>query len=160
MAQDEYIKLQLRLPKELRDRVQASAEESGKSMNAELIGRIESSYSSAETISELRSALKALVEAAEGQNEAFKATKHLLRLTGHVMALSIGKHIDKGSASDEVDEIMRGYAEGIADNDLARALEYAERLRTFGVEAGFLTEDKKLKPEFAHLSFKAIRGVK
>lgn len=157
MAQDDYIKLQLRLPKELRDRVQASAEESGKSMNAELIGRIESSYSSAETISELRSALKALVEAAEGQNEAYKATKHLLRLTGHVMALSIDKRFGNGDASDEIDGIMRGYAEGIADNDLARALEFAERLRTFGVAAGFLTEDGELKPEFEHLSFKATR---
>ena len=43
-TQDEYIKTALRLPRSLHARVQESAEATGKSMNAELIARLESSF--------------------------------------------------------------------------------------------------------------------
>lgn len=42
--QDEFIKTALRLPRDLHAQVQASAEELGRSMNAEIIARLQSSF--------------------------------------------------------------------------------------------------------------------
>ena len=42
--QDDYIKTALRLPRELHARIQLAAEEAGRSMNAELIHRLETSF--------------------------------------------------------------------------------------------------------------------
>ncbi|TJZ69753.1 Arc family DNA-binding protein [Chitiniphilus eburneus] len=42
--QDDYLKTALRLPRELHSRIQEAAAKSGRSMNAELIHRLESSF--------------------------------------------------------------------------------------------------------------------
>lgn len=42
--QDDYIRITLRIPKALHEHLSASAEETSKSMNAEIIARLEESY--------------------------------------------------------------------------------------------------------------------
>lgn len=44
ISQDDFIKTALRLPRDLHEQIQKASESSGRSMNAEIISRLESSF--------------------------------------------------------------------------------------------------------------------
>ena len=64
MAQDDYIRTALRVPPDLHKALHAAADESGKSFNAEIIGRLQASFQNFETAD---SALKREFEAQLGR---------------------------------------------------------------------------------------------
>jgi hypothetical protein len=67
--QDDYLKTALRLPRDLHARIHEAAEKAGRSMNAEIVARLEASFPSltrepisAEDLREIVADLRALLE--------------------------------------------------------------------------------------------------
>jgi len=150
MAQDDYIKLQLRVPRELHARTQASAETTGKSLNAELIARLEFSFEAQTLISELRSVVVNLIDSSEHQKAALASQWRLLRMTGRVMALTLTLNPKKAEDSALID-LMQQFAEAVAHGDIPGAVEPIVKLIEAGKAEGIIGADGELRPEFSRL---------
>lgn len=76
MAEDQNRTLQdkfmLRLPEGMRDRIKAASEVSGRSMNAEIVARIEQSFQRETAMEEMLVALDSRMRAIEAEGQAFR----------------------------------------------------------------------------------------
>lgn len=67
--QDDFVKTALRLPRDLHAEIQAAAISTGRSMNAEIIGRLQSNNATADLIRRLEGSEGALLESLKKQIE-------------------------------------------------------------------------------------------
>lgn len=95
MEDDRYTRITLRLPKELHARLDAIADRTSKSLNAEIVGRLETSFLQAGDLDSLRDKLAAAQKQSR-QNELhsirerMKAMQYLMTLSSIVNRLPAG----------------------------------------------------------------------
>lgn len=85
--QDDYMKTALRLPRELHARIQEAASSSGRSMNAEIVARLDSSFTEAPPLEKRLAKLEHLmalekVRAAQHQLQTYSFAQSLEQLLG------------------------------------------------------------------------------
>lgn len=116
MAQDDYIRTALRVPPDLHKALHESAAASGKSFNAEILGRLTDSFVTAsdtvpaELVDHLMQATKSLIDSRQYQ----KLLQEVLAgYTLNMFRLIPDNHPEKASL-----EIGRNLAQSLADKDL------------------------------------------
>lgn len=118
--QDKYV---LRLPDGMRERIRAAAELSNRSMNAEIVDRLEQSFSFPSTEAGLRARIATLNEEAEGlhaeirelQDEAERGSERRVEFLAEIRGLRIERKefdqkLEKAEAQvREAHQILRNY---------------------------------------------------
>lgn len=124
MAQDDYTKLQLRVPKDLHAKVQASASASGKSLNAEFIVRIESSFSAAQRIADLESVASALASGNRSQEKVLNYQHQLLCHAGLFIGMLYEFGVEKKPDEElrEFDACIKKFGAALSGGEHENAL--------------------------------------
>lgn len=131
-TQDEYIKTALRLPRDLHRNVQDSAERNGRSMNAELVDRLASSF--LDLSAEYKVAIDAQQQALTAYKRMDEINHRLLAELGR-MILALAERMPN-SNDNIVDAMTEAYARlgsGFSSNDrqtINQALTDIGRLQT------------------------------
>ncbi|MBU9146472.1 type II toxin-antitoxin system HicB family antitoxin [Burkholderia multivorans] len=146
MAQDDYTKLQVRLPKQLHAKLQDAAANTGKSMNAEIIERLDETFEGDERVETLTSALKSLLESHESLEAMKNAYKRALEKTATMMELSLAvAEVSKGSPmSTHLVGLAKTFAVHMSKGDWTAAMEPVVEMMEIGKRTGVLGDDNRL----------------
>lgn len=91
MEEDRYTRITLRIPRDLHERIALAADKTSKSMNAEIISRLDSSFSE-------RDALVDRIALLESQTEARKASETTDQLSNIAVSLLLHSMLASGEA--------------------------------------------------------------
>ncbi len=148
---DRYIRITLRIPKELHQRLSVAADETSKSLNAEIVGRLSESFNESEPVAKIIK--MAEVEALERRLERSAKEAHMqvlqIGLDGQVRDVSYRLARQKAVVEKLRERIDA--AESSGDTKTARHLEselHAEEKWCFELEM----EWARLKDDFNRLS--------
>lgn len=91
MEEDRYTRITLRIPRELHERIAIAADKTSKSMNAEIVARLDSSFSE-------RDSLVDRIALLESQAEARKASETTDQLSNIAVSLLLHSMLASGEA--------------------------------------------------------------
>lgn len=91
MEEDRYTRITLRIPRELHERIAIAADKTSKSMNAEIVARLDSSFSE-------RDSLVDRIALLESQTEARKASETTDQLSNIAVSLLLHSMLASGEA--------------------------------------------------------------
>jgi len=138
------------MPDELRHKLEASAAESGRSLNAEVVLRLETSFTapSNEVLVELRDRVQLLgqlVESKERETRAHKliadSQQRLIAMLGMYLRLAAERiPPPEDPVSDELVGMLKSIGSSIAHGDIAGAIPHIERMIKLGVDMGVFDE--------------------
>jgi hypothetical protein len=146
---DKYI---VRLPDGMRERIAEEAKANNRSMNAEIVARLDDSFSGVEQRREMSSALKAFVAASENRETLIAVQRQLLQRVGNIVVLALDLDQNSKSAMTQtMRDITRRFGDAIRRDDLAGAMEPMIELIEIGKRLGIIDENGQVKPEHEHL---------
>jgi hypothetical protein len=122
--QDEYTKMQLRIPTELHAQIKASAEKSGKSMNAELIARLQKSLEFPEIAAEATEQITntvALLEQVRAMLDRSERRAHSQELLIQMLAATLNGVIQKDSAQAKGIALFDEFTKALSDGRFSDA---------------------------------------
>ncbi|MDR5797253.1 Arc family DNA-binding protein [Caballeronia sp. LZ008] len=161
MEDDRYTRITLRLPKELHAQLQTSADETSKSMNAEIVARLEESFRDQRPSKELSEGIEALVAAVERKEAVIDAQKRLLSMCAVYLRLVNERIPHTGNAvADRLTELTREFSDSMMHGDFKAAHEPIVEMVGLGTQLGILDENGKVKPEYEHLRISPKKSKK
>jgi predicted DNA-binding protein len=132
----------IRMPQELKDRLEIATGATNRSLNGEIVERLERSFEGPVKQSEVEDLLRALSERDERAGK-IAARDHLISLTAVFLRLVI-ERLPKGA--DEISNRLMGmaqkYANHVVHGDLDGAVKVAVELVDLGVQFGVLHGDE------------------
>jgi len=150
----------IRMPQELKDRLELATATTNRSLNGEILERLEQSFDGPVKQSEVELLLQKLSER-DDMTEQVAARDRLLAVTGIYLRLMTDRVATSSDrASTQMVELVGSYADCLAQSDFDGALKVVLEMVRAGTAAGILDEEGQLKPEFAHLKPTLPRGRK
>lgn len=135
----------LRMQPELRERLEAAAAASGRSLNAEIIAMLEM----AEAGTHLSNAA---MERQESLSRLVDSLLSTLSMTAHYLKLVVDMVPRESPERDALLDLITGYADGIKSGDFEAATKSIYAVVDIGKEMGILDQvTGRTKPEHAHL---------
>lgn len=141
----------VRFPDGMRDRIADQAKLNNRSMNAEIVARLEQSFDGPVKQSEVEELLQKLNERDDIAKQ-IAARDHLLSITGVYLRLVVDR-VEKSDdeLSNHLMDLTGRYADCIVHADFGAAFQVAMELVKVGSQIGILDEQGQVKPEFEHL---------
>ncbi len=141
----------IRMPQELKDRLEVATVATNRSLNGEIIARLQSSFDGPVKQSEVEELLQKLNER-DDVAQQIAARDHLLSITGVYLRLVVDR-VEKSddALSNHLMDLTGRYADCIVHADFGAAFQVAMELVKVGSQVGILDEHGQVKPEFEHL---------
>ncbi|CAB3784224.1 Arc family DNA-binding protein [Pararobbsia alpina] len=142
----------IRMPQELKGRLDAASEGARRSLNLEIVRRLEDSFSESSAHKQTEAALKTFVAASEAQKQIIDVQRRLLERVANMMVLSLD--LDPSSSNkvtQQFRDITRRFGQAIAQGNLAEAMEPIVEMVQIGKQTGILDDTGQVKPEHEHL---------
>ncbi|WP_429499314.1 Arc family DNA-binding protein [Robbsia andropogonis] len=115
-------KFMLRMPDGMRDRISEAAKANNRSMNSEIVARIDSSFALAEEVAHLRDGLETYRKLSGIQQD-------MLRKTGQFLAMVLDLiPISSDSDKNLLSEWIKAYAQAVTEGDVSGAISAVEQI--------------------------------
>lgn len=152
MDDDRYTRITLRIPKDLHGKLQSSADATSRSMNAEIIDRLDGSFENPKLLDSISDSLDKLIESTEQKNTVINVQNKLLSMCGVFLRLAVGRVAEsKNPTSNRLMALTKEFADCMVHGNLEAAQKPVLEMVQLGTEIGMLDDDGKVKPEYEHL---------
>jgi hypothetical protein len=152
MEDDRYTRITLRIPKDLHAKLQGSADATSKSMNAEIIDRLDGSFENPKLLDGISDSLDKLIESAEQKNTVINIQSKLLSMCGVFLRLAVSRVAESDNpTSNRLMELTKEFADSMVHGDMEAAQKPVLEMVRLGMDIGMLDDHGQVKPEYEHL---------
>lgn len=139
------IKLQLRLPPELHGRLAAARGDSGRSLNTEIVERIEASFAADDKIKQLESVIGSLTAASKSHEEVIDTQRwHVQKLGDILRAIVMVARSSTPDTSEKLIATAKRYGDAIAATNSGESMDaLRDMLTMIEREIGLLNSKKR-----------------
>lgn len=147
---DKYV---VRFPDGMRDRIADSARANNRSMNAEIVDRLEGSFETPEAMKDISATLSKLIAHTEDKNNVISAQQRLLSMCAVVLRLTAERVAESDNpVSNRLMVLTKEFANYMVHGNFEGAQKPIVEMVELGMKMGVLDEDGKVKPEHKHLT--------
>jgi|GEM_PF-4177478 len=151
MDDDRYTRITLRIPRELHGKLQEASDTTSKSMNAEIVARLERSFEDPVKQSEVDELLERLSDR-DDLTQKIAARDRLLTITAVYLSLVVDRVVKSNDPqADRMMELIGRYADCVVQSDFNEAFRVAVEMVRAGTELGVLNAQGQVNPEYEHL---------
>jgi len=145
----------------LRGHLEQAASENGRSLNAEIIARLEDSLQGKGASESMSGGIEALVSVVERKEAVIEAQSRLLSMCAVFLRLVNERIPPTGDAmSDRLTKLTKQFSDAMMHGDLKSAQAPIVEMVGLGTQLGILDENGKLKPEHEHLRSSPTKSKK
>lgn len=139
---DNADKFIVRFPEGMRERIANSAKASGRSMNAEVVARLEGSFQPTEDHSQLKTVLQATVAVLDQKNEVIASHQRLIQLMGFYIGELAGRVQDSSPETQALMRFIQNFGRSMAEGKMRDAADHVRDIVEMGEEMGLIGNDE------------------
>lgn len=152
MEDDRYTRITLRIPKDLHGKLQVASDATSRSMNAEIIDRLDGSFENPKLLDNISDSLDKLIESTEQKNTVINIQNKLLSMCGVFLRLAVSRVAESDSStSNRLMALTKEFADCMVHGNLEAAQKPVLEMVQLGTELGILDDHGQVKPEYEHL---------
>ncbi|WP_368646937.1 Arc family DNA-binding protein [Castellaniella ginsengisoli] len=118
-----------------------AAKASGRSMNAEIVARLEGSFEPVEDSEHLKTMLKASVQLLDHKNQIVDAHQRLIQMMGFYLSELAARVNDDSPETAALMRFIKNFGDSMASGKLRDATEHVQDIVDMGVELGIIDKD-------------------
>ncbi|MGE8690908.1 MAG: Arc family DNA-binding protein [Achromobacter sp.] len=142
MEDDRYTRITLRIPRDLHARLEAEAAATSKSMNAEIIGRVEDSFQPRDDGAELKPVLQATVALLDHKDAVIASHQRLIQLMGFYIGELAGRVQDSSPETLALMRFIQNFGRSMAEGKMRDAADHVRDIVEMGEEMGLIGNDE------------------
>jgi hypothetical protein len=149
----------IRMPLELKERLEEARTKTNRSLNGEIVERLDVSFSAPAEIKNISTTLDRLVEMTETKNAVIAAQKELLSMCAVFLRLAVDRVAEsENPTSNRLMALTKQFANSMIHGDLEGAKVPIVEMIEIGTTMGVLDAKGQVKREFEHLKVKRSKA--